>query len=42
VAILKEMFAGVPYIDKLTEQVEQNYAVFVTEGPSRNIVFHQK
>jgi hypothetical protein len=42
VGILKEMFAGVPYISGLTEQVEQNYAVFVTDGPNRNIVFHQK
>lgn len=42
VGILKEMFAGVPYIADLTEQVQQNYAVFVTDGPSRNIVFHQK
>jgi hypothetical protein len=42
VGILKEMFAGVPYIADLTEQVEQNYAVFVTDGPNRNIVFHQK
>jgi hypothetical protein len=39
---LKEMFDGVPYIADLTEQVQQNYAVFVTDGPSRNIVFHQK
>jgi hypothetical protein len=39
---LKEMFNGVPYIDKLTEQLKQNYAVFVTEGPHRNIVFHVK
>jgi hypothetical protein len=42
VGILKEMFAGVPFIADLTEQVQQNYAVFVTDGPSRNIVFHQK
>jgi hypothetical protein len=39
---LKEMFSGVPYIAKLTEQLEQNYAVFVTDGPHRNIVFHVK
>ena len=39
---LIEMFNGVPYIANLTEDIEQNYAVFVTDGPSRNIVFHQK
>jgi hypothetical protein len=39
---LKEMFNGVPYIAKLTEQLEQNYAVFVTDGPKRNTVFHVK
>jgi hypothetical protein len=39
---LKELFTGVPYIASLTEQLEQNYAVFVTEGSHRNIVFHVK
>ena len=39
---LKELFSGVPYIANLTEQIKQNYNVFVTEGTSRNIVFHQK
>jgi hypothetical protein len=42
VGVLKDLFNGVPYIANLTEQVEQNYAVFVTDGPNRNIVFHQK
>jgi hypothetical protein len=35
-------FEGVPYISGLDECMEQNYAVFVTEGPARNIVFQQK
>ena len=35
-------FNGVPYIAGLDESMEQNYAVFVTEGPARNIVFQQK
>ena len=39
---LKDMFNGVPYIANLTEDMEQNYAVFVTDGPNRNIVFHLK
>jgi hypothetical protein len=42
VGYLMEMFNGVPYIANLTEDIEQNYAVFVTDGPNRNIVFHQK
>lgn len=32
-------FEGVPYISGLGESMEQNYAVFVTEGPARNIIF---
>jgi hypothetical protein len=39
---LVEDFDGVPYIAGLDESMEQNYNVFVTEGPSRNIVFVQK
>ena len=39
---LVEDFDGVPYIAGLDESMEQNYAVFVTEGPSRNIVFVEK
>lgn len=42
VGVLKDLFNGVPYIANLTEEVEQNYAVFVTDGTTRNIVFHQK
>lgn len=39
---LIEDFDGVPYLDGLDECVEQNYNVFVTDGPSRNIVFYKK
>jgi hypothetical protein len=42
VGYLIEDFNGVPYIAGLDECMEQNYAVFVTGGPSKNIVFHQK
>jgi hypothetical protein len=35
-------FEGVPYIAGLDESMEQNYNVFVTEGPARNIVFQLK
>lgn len=35
-------FDGVPFISGLDESMEQNYNVFVTNGPARNIVFHQK
>ena len=39
---LREDFHLVPYIAKLDELMEQNYAVFVTEGEGKNIVFHKK
>ena len=42
VGYLKEDFNGVPYISGLDELMEQRFAVFVTEGKNRNIVFHQK
>jgi len=42
VAFLKEDFNLVPYIDGLDELLEQNYSVFVTEGPTKNIVFYSK
>ena len=42
VGMLKQLFDAVPYISGLTEQVAQNYDVFVTEGANRNVVFHQK
>jgi hypothetical protein len=35
-------FDAVPFISGLDESMDQNYAVFVTDGPARNIVFHQK
>ena len=39
---LKEDFDGVPFISGLDESMEQNYDVFVTDGPAKNIVFYQK
>ena len=39
---LKEDFNLIPYIQGLDELMEQNYAVFVTDGPGRNIVFAKK
>lgn len=33
-------FNGVPYIAGLSESIEQNYNVFVTDGASQNIVFY--
>ena len=42
VGYLLEDFDAVPYISGLDECMEQNYDVFVTEGPARNIVFYQK
>ena len=39
---LIEDFDGIPYISGLDESMEQNYDVFVTEGPSRNIIFAEK
>ena len=35
-------FDGIPFISGLDESMEQNYAVFVTEGPATNIIFHKK
>lgn len=42
VGYLIEDFNGVPYISGLDESMEQNFDVFVTEGKTRNIVFHKK
>jgi len=42
VGFLKEDFNLVPYIKGLDELMEQEYAVFVTEGQGKNIVFHKK
>jgi hypothetical protein len=39
---LKSDFHLVPYINGLDELMEQNYAVFNTSDPGKNIVFHQK
>jgi len=42
VGYLLEDFNGVPFISGLDESMQQNLDVFVTDGPSRNIVFKQK
>lgn len=42
VGCLKEDFNLVPYINGLDELMEQTYAVFVTDGPHRNIIFYKK
>jgi hypothetical protein len=39
IGYLIEDFDAVPYIAGLDESMEQNYAVFVTSGPARNIIF---
>ena len=39
---LKDDFVLVPYIDKLDEDMEQQYAVFNSEDPGKNIVFFKK
>ena len=40
VGFLKDDFNLVPYINGLDELMEQKYAVFVTEGKGKNIVFN--
>lgn len=42
IGYLIDDFEGVPYISGLDESMQQNFDVFVTEGPARNIVFHKK
>lgn len=42
VGYLLDDFNLVPYINGLDELMEQQYAVFVTQGPGRNIVFQKK
>jgi hypothetical protein len=42
VRYLKDDFVLVPYIQGLDELLEQNYAVFITEGKNKNIVFYKK
>jgi hypothetical protein len=39
---LIEDFDSIPYISGLDESMEQNYDVFVTDGPSRNVIFSQR
>jgi hypothetical protein len=36
---LENDFDGVPFISGLDESMEQNFDVFVVDGPSRNIIF---
>jgi hypothetical protein len=42
VGYLKDDFELVPFISGLDECMEQNFDVFVTDGPSKNIVFYKK
>lgn len=42
IGYLTEDFEMVPYISGLDESMEQNYDIFVTNGPARNIVFCKK
>lgn len=42
IGYLKTDFDLIPYISGLDECMTQNYDVFVTGGPSRNIVFYKK
>ena len=42
VGYLIKDFEAVPYIAGLDECMEQNYNIFLTTGPARNIVFQQK
>lgn len=42
VGLMIEDFEGIPYISGLDECMEQNYNVFVTDGPARNIIFVKK
>jgi hypothetical protein len=42
VKYLKDDFELVPYIQGLDELLHQNYAVFITDGKLKNIVFHKK
>lgn len=39
IGLLLEDFEMVPFIAGLNESMEQNYSVFVTDGPSKNIIF---
>ena len=39
VEFLENDFDGIPFISGLDESMQQNYDVFVTDGPSKNIIF---
>lgn len=41
IGFLIEDFELVPYIEGLDELLQQNYAIFVTVGKNKNIVFHK-
>ena len=38
---LLDDFEGVPFISGLNESMEQNFNIFVTDGPATNIKFNQ-
>jgi hypothetical protein len=42
VGYLLEDFDLVPYISGLNESMQQNFDIFVTDGPATNIVFFKK
>ena len=42
IGFLKDDFHLIPYIKGLNEAMEQQYAVFNTQHPGPNIVFHLK
>ena len=42
IGYLLDDFNAIPYISGLDESMEQNYSVFVTDGPACNIVFQTK
>jgi hypothetical protein len=42
IGYLIDDFDGIPYISGLDESMEQNYSVFVTDGPAQNIIFSKK
>jgi hypothetical protein len=39
VGFLLDDFEAVPYISGLDECMDQNYDIFVTKGPARNVIF---
>jgi hypothetical protein len=42
IGYLIDDFDGIPFISGLDESMEQNYDVFVTDGPSCNIIFSKR